>query len=864
MENFNKGGIMKKNCLPTLIWFLFCCGILLFIQLELSVAADYPNAAPTTPLPAVDYDGSAQVNPAAIPVSVAAGPLLIQPTLTVARADRGKTAYLFVYIYLPQARASFNFSAPQPIILGDEANFSAVFPRMIDMTDGGGSVFDIYCAYSLNDEIIKYNAYEVTIAGGSDGGGNSPDDKMADQIDCYLQEGIEPTVALAKLSTDLAQDPEVAAAVLTRDKTGLWIISKSGEQELFEVETLDPLPDDAAGFAGSSEQHIVTGSTRLTTKHQPMMSGLAGMVLSDYVFPETNKALLLNSLNVCVPTYGDSGYDSTKAIAAKLRHIGYEVDRLSGSLDDFTKLTDYSVIFIEARVSRQSGDELISVLCELPILPDNNPTNASIEGSSEVITTSTLVTPALRKQYADDLRFGRLKVRRSWYMFQGKVTRCSPTFAVTPNFIRQHNTSRFPNHTLFYISAGGLLDTNTYASQWQALLAEKSDNGHFVSWIGSPKYVFTQLAAGNLFELLTGADTKYEVVTQTINMPGGRTHVAYELNDNHLVIPPLVNQGMLMAGLTLVTIGDSLDFTTGAMLWFDNHGPEGSMDLALAPILSDFHIDQLGRAEVLGAAPSGSKARFVDVGTLGLEYDLGNYDWPPYTDPVFGSLGYHFEVPVGIAGTLELHDALGRHSTGMIVYTWKPLFKLTWQGDNGQSYTVNLQFVVRALPAPRSSGVKDFSDPYSPPRNNAFDGRFDSTASTVSWSVSGEQTVDIYHYQYHGGGLKQVIFKDDEDNWPINAGFSTAESDDGTSLTVDVWFDSLKLAYTETRTDTSANQDTTTQKTVPLNFLYLTGLKIDPQTLTLQAGTQTNDSNMLVQWGEAAPSPAFKFFTGPR
>lgn len=140
---------------------------------DIPPTGDYPNAAPSMSLTAVEYGGGTLVNPADIPVAVAADPLLIQPTLAVNLADRGQTANLFAYLYLPQVRAGFNFSAPQPVTLGDVANFAAVFPQVIDMTGQDGFVFDVYYGYALADGSIHYSAYEVTLGGSGGGGGGS-------------------------------------------------------------------------------------------------------------------------------------------------------------------------------------------------------------------------------------------------------------------------------------------------------------------------------------------------------------------------------------------------------------------------------------------------------------------------------------------------------------------------------------------------------------------------------------------------------------------------------------------------------------------------------------------------------------------
>jgi len=861
---------MKKKRLPIIVRLLFLNVLLAFSLPAVGSAAGYPNAAPGHPLPTVHYNGETLVNPAATPVSVDAGHLRIQPVLTVEATDRGQTASLFIYIYLPQARTGFSFSAPRPVTLGEEADFSAVFPRMIDMTDANGAVLDIYCAYGLTGNRIRYNAYEVTIGDGEVD--DSFDSRAATQLDRYLQAGDSPATALGKLSTALVGNPEVVGTVATADQNGLWVVGKSGEQVLLEVETLDEPPSGT--ITSSTEESVTEGMNHLSASRPAGRLMAEPLSPFDYIFPATNKALLLNSLKTCVPEIGDSGYDTTKAVASYLKRIGYEIKRSSGTLNDFTSLTDdYSVIFIEARTSRQSGGEIIKLLSERPILPSQNPTNADIDGNSEALNTSTIVTPVLRRQYADDLRFGRLKIRHPWYKFRGKTYRCKPTFAVTPNFIRQHcKKGRFPNHTLLYISAGGLIG-DTLTSQWQTLLAGKSDNCHFLTWGGKPKFVSTQLAAANLFQLLTGMDYRFTVTIEPTTFPNGQTIVEDHIED-HPVQPPMVNMNLSKAWGYLSMAGGVFDMDSGATLLTLDHGPQTEMHpyFALAPVLDDFYLDQLGKAYIFGAAPPGSQARFFDstgnsIDDFDKVFNLGDHSYPPYEEPMMFGECYHFDLPVSVAGTLELRDPQGRHSTGMIVYIWKPRLDLLWHGNGGENYSVAMQLVARALLAPRWRVLtKDLNDPYSPPRDNSINGRFDSTASLISWTVTGEKSDGQSKVSYHGNGSASILFKD-KNGWLESADFTT--SDDGeNSLIFYVGFGQIKLTFTETRTEGGTSTDKT--RTIPLTGLYLENIAIDPKTLTIKPGEQTitddEGDTVKVRWGEAKSSPSYwrYIYTGAR
>ena len=129
-----------------------------------AVPADQPElAAPGTPLAVTTFEvGVTLVNPGDIQVIISAGPIYLHPVIQVDAADRGQSATMFMYVYLPDSNVGFTLGQ-KSITLGDTVDFAQMLPQSIDLTGYEGLVFDIYCAYILNSETIKYDAYEVRV-----------------------------------------------------------------------------------------------------------------------------------------------------------------------------------------------------------------------------------------------------------------------------------------------------------------------------------------------------------------------------------------------------------------------------------------------------------------------------------------------------------------------------------------------------------------------------------------------------------------------------------------------------------------------------------------------------------------------------
>ena len=122
-------------------------------------------AAPKQALPALVFDprtGVGQLE--ADVVSVAAGPVLLQPRLVVNEDDVGKSASLFAYIMVPGMPSGYSFSSGATLVeLHENLEFSQLFPRALDFCNVSNSTFTVYFGYILADGAVKYNAYQVVV-----------------------------------------------------------------------------------------------------------------------------------------------------------------------------------------------------------------------------------------------------------------------------------------------------------------------------------------------------------------------------------------------------------------------------------------------------------------------------------------------------------------------------------------------------------------------------------------------------------------------------------------------------------------------------------------------------------------------------
>lgn len=126
-------------------------------------AAPMAVAAPSQALSANVFDPQAGVLQPEFIVTVASGPLLIQPRLTVVPEDVGKTATPFVYFYLPDLKTGQTVAGTSRILENNELSYGEMFPRALDFCGADNSDFDVYCGYTLPDGTIKYGSYKVKV-----------------------------------------------------------------------------------------------------------------------------------------------------------------------------------------------------------------------------------------------------------------------------------------------------------------------------------------------------------------------------------------------------------------------------------------------------------------------------------------------------------------------------------------------------------------------------------------------------------------------------------------------------------------------------------------------------------------------------
>lgn len=119
------------------------------------------NAAPEQALDAVSFPG-VTVNPEDTTVQVGAcAGVLLQPSLAVPAADRGKTAQLIMYLYLPDGGFGITVPSAGSTTLTAETKFN-LLPNAIDFTGIPGMNFYVYYGYALGAS-IKYSAYSVVV-----------------------------------------------------------------------------------------------------------------------------------------------------------------------------------------------------------------------------------------------------------------------------------------------------------------------------------------------------------------------------------------------------------------------------------------------------------------------------------------------------------------------------------------------------------------------------------------------------------------------------------------------------------------------------------------------------------------------------
>jgi hypothetical protein len=204
-------------------------------------------------------------------------------------------------------------------------------------------------------------------------------------------------------------------------------------------------------------------------------------------------------------------------------------------------------------------------------------------------------------------------------------------------------------------------------------------------------------------------------------------------------------------------------------------------------------------------------------------------------------MGFFFpKIPVGASGEMYLEQN-GRKGPTRNLMRWQPVFKVTGAGDNGLSYQITFRLQARAIAQSFPERLASFAWGSSTPYFSAAIG---PQASVVTWSASGEATVDNFRYVHSGGSTANLS--------PVTDTFS---SDDGATATIGVISD-VPLEYTTTTT----NLD---DQSVSTSTGYLTsGFTVESLTLqnnwTGAGGSQEyGGGSDTMTWSAFSPSPLF-------
>ncbi len=504
------------------------------------------------------------------------------------------------------------------------------------------------------------------------------------------------------------------------DGTTAWVLFQSGVEHVYEVidedeerQALTDASQAAAQIAGAVGMRTSPASKLRSSWARSAQLGLG----SSYVLPGNNKAVLANALYQTQPLQ-----DVRQPIKAILEACGYEVKVVDADLDFFKSMSQFGVIFIEAHGSprnplEESWDAVANTIYSPNI--DANIPLCGVQGNEAVLQTSTLATEALREQYKDDLRCGRLKLRSTIIRQKGKAAVAGPYFAVTPNFIRQYDKGTFPAQTLMCLNSCRAF--SGISSPWATLLYEKSFGSLLVGWDQRVHYGVSSRALLHLFQFMAGTNDQF-AITETNAQTGAKTIYPLLFMMDTPVLPQTVNMAMdALAGQDF-----DRDPATGARLTASGDSLFGLDQLILAPAIETFQTLGNGQATLTGRCRDNALLRFEDGTTV----DIGTTTDGTYT----------FSLPASHSGPMSLEQE-GRNCPPRDLLRWNGLVVTVRPASTSSplgtcDFTVTYRLSARAIAAGSRTGRLVWSDP-----DNEFTAAWDPDASSVTWSISGNATV---------------------------------------------------------------------------------------------------------------------------
>jgi hypothetical protein len=583
--------------------------------------------------------------------------------------------------------------------------------------------------------------------------------------EAVLREGRSTAEARDELLARLQSDPEVLGAAMDVDSGAVYADFRNGETQIFSF--IDSAADQEGSLASLANAKPRDDMLRAPTPAAVgKQSAAQGTGLDTYWrMPSNNRALLVNAIAALHP---DSPYtNSTNTVWKMLSDRGYEIEPPANlTVDHFTRLTDYGLIVIEAHgLWREPSwpQELLfpSATC-------------GGDGSRQALLTTTVVTPENTIEYARDLVCGRLMAWNTSFRDPADRRRRLQTYAVTPNFVREHDPNVFPSNTILYLNSCRGFNAN-FSSPYEQPLFEKCPSGaRFMGWTQKVDYAYAGRALVNLFQLATCSNEDLTIAGVRVLQPSTPPQGAFA--------------SMRMAWSQLNSVGWTFDpATLGQLVYTDQQ--QDFRDMILMPYLVDFlpGVTSEGRNQYEVNLWSAGVSPLLTIGGHGVSIQReGRGLFTVYR--ITGSTSAYF-------GDMELAE-LGRSDVPTVLHRWRPSISITNSGDNNMKFQITLTLHARAAVTNRRSSAWQ-----APPRAAFGETYWDKPLCWVAWNVSGEHTYDSsggrMRAVYSGSGSRAFL---DSDHGSLQC------SEDGTSVNLSA---TAYIIYTTTLTNLDTGETST-------------------------------------------------------
>jgi len=565
-----------------------------------------------------------------------------------------------------------------------------------------------------------------------------------------LQMGTDIDVILTAIEDQLTADPRVYDVEVESEIGSVSMVFNDGETHTIR------LTDEEQGTAEySSSANDLADNLQITTQTSagaevlPLQQQAAGQ--GYYRMPANNKALLVNGY-VLYHGKNDENkskkvtlVDSTEKIEVMLKARGYDVERPEGTIkingkdvtipiipvEVFKTLTDYGVILIETHGGRRYLENLVE--------QDEKPNCGGGFSQFKFLTTEPFVMPKdddEKKKLMDDIVCGRLSIHNWIIKPEGKKPiLVGSFFEVTPNYIRQHDTGKFPDNTLMILNICSADKSETGSpSPMKDMLFEKSNKGaRFLGWNGETRVAAMGRASLNLFQLMTASNEEltvkgFEFLEKSTPPQGGEfTALQRALDElkkkSYLTDPAIKKKKETELKLTSQDGEDS--------------------DLILMPHPLNLSHDGVENLWQLNIYCDSQPTATVGETEVSLEHIAGS--------------GWKISMPVGAYGDIVIREN-GRISIPRPLHRWRPQIKIDTTLIVSPFPFLHLNATVTLLARATIDSWCFRDSIWNDPPPATFTTDWDIDGSNIAWKIdgSGTQTYDLYSmfYQYTGSGLE--------------------------------------------------------------------------------------------------------------